>query len=68
MDSLFALKFESNFFLPIGFWTDKEELKKLRQSEVVFKPQKKWQEYEMSMENWVKAVKRSMNWYNKMQH
>uniref|UniRef100_A0A8C0Q6H1 Glycerol kinase 5 n=1 Tax=Canis lupus familiaris TaxID=9615 RepID=A0A8C0Q6H1_CANLF len=52
--------------LAIGFWTDKEELKKLRQSEVVFEPQKKWQEYEMSMENWVKAVKRSMNWYNKM--
>ncbi|XP_014397638.1 PREDICTED: putative glycerol kinase 5 isoform X3 [Myotis brandtii] len=51
--------------LAVGFWTDKEELKKLRQSEMVFKPQKKWQEYEMSMENWVKAVKRSMNWYNK---
>ncbi|XP_045440094.1 putative glycerol kinase 5 isoform X5 [Pipistrellus kuhlii] len=51
--------------LAVGFWTDKEELKKLRQSETVFKPQKKWQEYEMSMENWVKAVKRSMNWYNK---
>uniref|UniRef100_H0WFW1 Glycerol kinase 5 n=1 Tax=Otolemur garnettii TaxID=30611 RepID=H0WFW1_OTOGA len=51
--------------LAVGFWTDKEELKKLRQSEIVFKPQKKCQEYEMSMENWVKAVKRSMNWYKK---
>ncbi|XP_049641338.1 putative glycerol kinase 5 [Suncus etruscus] len=51
--------------LAVGFWRDKEELKKLRQSEMVFKPQKKWQHYEMSMENWVKAVKRSMNWYNK---
>ncbi|XP_015985063.1 putative glycerol kinase 5 isoform X1 [Rousettus aegyptiacus] len=51
--------------LAVGFWADKEELKKLRQSEMVFKPQKKWQEYEISMENWVKAVKRSMNWYNK---
>ncbi|PNI78467.1 putative glycerol kinase 5 [Pongo pygmaeus] len=51
--------------LAVGFWTDKEELKKLRQSEVVFKPQKKCQEYEMSLENWAKAVKRSMNWYNK---
>lgn len=51
--------------LAVGFWTDKEELKKLRQSEMVFKPQKKWQEYEISMENWIKAVKRSMNWYNK---
>nr|XP_012292421.1 putative glycerol kinase 5 [Aotus nancymaae] len=51
--------------LAVGFWTDKEELKKLRQSEVVFKPQKKCQEYETSMENWAKAVKRSMNWYNK---
>ncbi|XP_057594233.1 putative glycerol kinase 5 isoform X2 [Hippopotamus amphibius kiboko] len=51
--------------LAVGFWTDKEELKKLRQSEMVFKPQKRWQEYEMNMGNWVKAVKRSMNWYNK---
>ncbi|KAJ8775613.1 hypothetical protein J1605_001333 [Eschrichtius robustus] len=51
--------------LAVGFWTDKEELKKLRQSEIVFKPQKKWQEYEKNMGNWVKAVKRSMNWYNK---
>ncbi|KAM5279206.1 glycerol kinase 5 isoform 2-T2 [Hipposideros larvatus] len=51
--------------LAVGFWTDKEELKKLRKTEMVFKPQKKWHEYEMSMENWVKAVKRSMNWYNK---
>ncbi|KAK2120173.1 hypothetical protein P7K49_001559 [Saguinus oedipus] len=32
--------------LTIGFWTNKEELKKLRQSEVVFRPQKKCQEYE----------------------
>uniref|UniRef100_A0A8C6GJ60 Glycerol kinase 5 n=1 Tax=Mus spicilegus TaxID=10103 RepID=A0A8C6GJ60_MUSSI len=52
--------------LAVGFWADKEELQKLRQSEMVFKPQKKWQEYEVNMENWVKAVKRSMNWYNKM--
>lgn len=51
--------------LAVGFWTDKEELKKLRQSDIVFTPQKKCQEYEMSMGNWVKAVKRSMNWYNK---
>ncbi|XP_040830666.1 putative glycerol kinase 5 [Ochotona curzoniae] len=50
--------------LAVGFWTDKEELEKLRQSEMVFKPQKKWQEYEMNMENWLKAVRRSMNWYN----
>ncbi|KAB0357215.1 hypothetical protein FD754_001371 [Muntiacus muntjak] len=49
--------------LAVGFWSDKEELKKLRQSEMVFKPQKKWQEYEMNMGNWVKAVKRSMHWY-----
>lgn len=51
--------------LAVGFWADKEELQKLRQSEIVFKPQRKWQEYEVNMENWVKAVKRSMNWYNK---
>ncbi|XP_004629347.1 putative glycerol kinase 5 [Octodon degus] len=50
--------------LAVGFWKDKEELKKLRRSEVVFKPQKKWEDYETNMENWVKAVKRSMNWYN----
>ncbi|XP_019060662.1 putative glycerol kinase 5 isoform X1 [Fukomys damarensis] len=51
--------------LAVGFWKDKEELKKLRQSEMVFKPQKKWEDYEMNMENWVKAVKRSMHWYSK---
>ncbi|XP_016069596.1 PREDICTED: putative glycerol kinase 5 isoform X5 [Miniopterus natalensis] len=50
--------------LAVGFWTDKEELKKLRRSEVVFKPQKKWQDYEVSMERWVRAVRRSMHWYN----
>lgn len=49
--------------LAVGFWTDKEELKKLRQSERVFRPQRKWQEYERSMENWVRAVRRSMHWY-----
>ncbi|KAM5291843.1 glycerol kinase 5 [Ctenodactylus gundi] len=51
--------------LAVGFWADKEELKKLRQSEMVFKPQKKWQDYERDMENWVEAVRRSMNWYSK---
>ncbi|KAM4821678.1 glycerol kinase 5 isoform 1-T1 [Thomomys bottae] len=50
--------------LAVGFWNDKEELQKLRQSETVFKPQKKCQEYEPYMENWVKAVKRSMHWYS----
>ncbi|XP_043854883.1 putative glycerol kinase 5 [Dromiciops gliroides] len=52
--------------LAVGFWTDKEELKKLRESERVFEPQRKWKEYEPSMENWVKAVKRSMNWYTRL--
>ncbi|KAM9037485.1 putative glycerol kinase 5 isoform X1 [Sarcophilus harrisii] len=52
--------------LAVGFWTDKEELKKLRETERVFEPQRKWKEYEPSMENWVKAVKRSMNWYSKI--
>lgn len=51
--------------LVVGFWTGKEELQKLRQSETIFKPQKKWQEYETNMENWVKAVRRSMHWYKK---
>ncbi|XP_020826613.1 glycerol kinase 5 isoform X2 [Phascolarctos cinereus] len=52
--------------LAVGFWTNKEELKRLRESERIFEPQRKWKEYEASMENWVKAVKRSMNWYSKM--
>ncbi|XP_036613000.1 putative glycerol kinase 5 [Trichosurus vulpecula] len=52
--------------LAVGFWTNKEELKKLRESERIFEPQRKWKEYEPIMENWVKAVKRSMNWYSKM--
>ncbi|XP_038606802.1 putative glycerol kinase 5 isoform X2 [Tachyglossus aculeatus] len=52
--------------LAVGFWSDKEELKNLRKSEVIFEPQKQWKEYEPNMQNWVKAVQRSMNWYSKM--
>ncbi|XP_072474286.1 glycerol kinase 5 isoform X1 [Notamacropus eugenii] len=52
--------------LAVGFWTDKEELQRLRESERVFEPQRKCKEYEPTMENWAKAVKRSMNWYSKM--
>ncbi|KAL8187823.1 UNVERIFIED_CONTAM: putative glycerol kinase 5 [Gekko kuhli] len=48
--------------LAIGFWSDKEELKKLRQTDVVFKPQKGPKEYELAMNNWTKAVQRSLHW------
>ncbi|XP_063162720.1 putative glycerol kinase 5 [Candoia aspera] len=50
--------------LAIGFWTDKEQLKKLRQTDMVFKPQKEPTEYEPAMSNWIKAVHRSLSWYS----
>ncbi|XP_015268957.1 PREDICTED: putative glycerol kinase 5 [Gekko japonicus] len=52
--------------LAIGFWSDKEELKKLRQTDVVFKPQKGPKEYELAMNNWTKAVQRSLHWYSQI--
>ncbi|XP_053167231.1 putative glycerol kinase 5 isoform X1 [Hemicordylus capensis] len=50
--------------LAVGFWNDKQQLKKLRQTDVVFKPQKEPKEYELAMGNWIKAVKRSLHWYS----
>nr|XP_056706378.1 putative glycerol kinase 5 [Euleptes europaea] len=52
--------------LAIGFWSDKEELKKLRQTDVVFKPQKGPKEYEFAISNWKKAVQRSLHWYSQI--
>ncbi|XP_053246145.1 putative glycerol kinase 5 [Podarcis raffonei] len=50
--------------LAVGFWKDKEQLKQLRQTDIVFKPQKESEEYEPAMSNWVKAVQRSLSWYS----
>ncbi|XP_062988231.1 putative glycerol kinase 5 [Elgaria multicarinata webbii] len=50
--------------LAVGFWNDKEQLKKLRQTGMVFKPQKDPNEYEPAMSNWIKAVQRSLSWYS----
>ncbi|XP_054242165.1 putative glycerol kinase 5 [Indicator indicator] len=48
--------------LASGFWTDKEQLKKLRQVEAVFEPQKGSEEYKPAMDTWLQAVKRSLHW------
>nr|XP_048720533.1 putative glycerol kinase 5 isoform X5 [Caretta caretta] len=50
--------------LALGFWTDKEQLKKLRRTEIVFEPQRDSGEYKLAMDNWIKAVQRSLNWYS----
>ncbi|XP_044288813.1 putative glycerol kinase 5 isoform X2 [Varanus komodoensis] len=50
--------------LAVGFWNDKEQLRKLRQTDIVFKPQKEPKEYEPAMSKWIKAVQRSLSWYN----
>ncbi|XP_061492900.1 putative glycerol kinase 5 isoform X2 [Rhineura floridana] len=50
--------------LAVGFWNDREQLKKLRQTDMVFKPQKDLKEYEPAMGNWMKAVQRSLCWYS----
>ncbi|XP_069720852.1 glycerol kinase 5 [Phaenicophaeus curvirostris] len=48
--------------LASGFWTDKEQLKKLRQIEAVFEPQKDFEEYRPAMDTWLQAMKRSSHW------
>ncbi|OXB83107.1 UNVERIFIED_CONTAM: hypothetical protein H355_016671 [Colinus virginianus] len=48
--------------LASGLWTDKEQLKKLRQVETVFEPQKDMEEYKAAMDTWMQAVKCSLHW------
>ncbi|NXD72569.1 GLPK kinase, partial [Eolophus roseicapillus] len=48
--------------LASGFWTDKEQLKKLRRTEVVFEPQKDSEEYKPAMDTWLQAKKHSLHW------
>uniref|UniRef100_A0A8C5NP51 Glycerol kinase 5 n=1 Tax=Junco hyemalis TaxID=40217 RepID=A0A8C5NP51_JUNHY len=45
--------------LASGFWTDKKQLKKLRQVEAVFEPQKDSEEYRPAMDAWLQAMKHS---------
>ncbi|KAF1461455.1 Glycerol kinase, glycosomal, partial [Pygoscelis antarcticus] len=47
--------------LASGFWTDKEQLKKLRRIEAVFEPQKDLEEYKPAMDTWLQAMKRSLH-------
>ncbi|XP_066565724.1 glycerol kinase 5 [Amia ocellicauda] len=51
--------------LGVGFWKSKEEIKHLRCTEKVFFPQNIWKDYKPIMENWEKALMRSMHWYGK---
>ncbi|OPJ79106.1 putative glycerol kinase 5 isoform B [Patagioenas fasciata monilis] len=46
--------------LASGFWSDKEQLKKLRRIEAVFEPQKDPEEYRPAMDTWLQAMKRSL--------
>ncbi|NXF32830.1 GLPK protein, partial [Nyctibius bracteatus] len=48
--------------LATGFWTDKEQLKKLRRIEAVFEPQKDSEEYKPAMDTWLQATKCSLHW------
>ncbi|KAM6063689.1 glycerol kinase 5 isoform 2-T2 [Theristicus caerulescens] len=48
--------------LASGFWTDKEQLKKLRRIEAVFEPQKDSEEYRPAMDTWLQAMKCSLHW------
>ncbi|NXK87019.1 GLPK protein, partial [Formicarius rufipectus] len=47
--------------LASGFWTDKEQLKKLRRIEAVFEPQKESEEYRPAMDTWLQAMKHSLH-------
>ncbi|XP_072111136.1 glycerol kinase 5 [Mobula birostris] len=51
--------------LAIGYWDSREELKKIRSVEKIFKPQAVPHHYKTTLENWQMAVRRSMDWYNK---
>ncbi|KFO79886.1 Putative glycerol kinase 5, partial [Cuculus canorus] len=48
--------------LASGFWTDKEQLKKLRRIEAVFEPQKDFEEYRPALDTWLQAIKHSPHW------
>ncbi|NXF54094.1 GLPK protein, partial [Oceanites oceanicus] len=48
--------------LASGFWTDKEQLKKLRRIEAVFEPLKDSEEYKPAMDTWLQAMKCSLHW------
>ncbi|NXS08119.1 GLPK protein, partial [Neodrepanis coruscans] len=48
--------------LASGFWTDKEQLKKLKRIEAVFEPQKDSEEYRPAMDAWLQAMKHSLHW------
>nr|XP_013799835.1 PREDICTED: putative glycerol kinase 5 isoform X4 [Apteryx mantelli mantelli] len=48
--------------LASGLWTDKEQLKKLRQIETVFEPQKDSEEYKPAMDAWTQAMQRALHW------
>ncbi|XP_050164649.1 putative glycerol kinase 5 isoform X2 [Myiozetetes cayanensis] len=47
--------------LASGFWTDKEQLKKLRRIETVFEPQRDAEEYRPAMDTWLQATKHSLH-------
>ncbi|PIO26432.1 hypothetical protein AB205_0013370, partial [Aquarana catesbeiana] len=50
--------------LAVGIWSSKEELKKLREPELLFEPQRKLKDYENTMAEWELALQRCSNWYN----
>ncbi|MED6263801.1 putative glycerol kinase 5, partial [Characodon lateralis] len=57
--------------LAVGFWTTREELKKLQNADKVFLPKgaakrgtaRPSQEYIPVLQSWERALRRSMNWY-----
>ncbi|XP_021372117.1 putative glycerol kinase 5 [Mizuhopecten yessoensis] len=52
--------------LHAGVWKDKEELRSIRKSEQIFKPDtKRWSEYKEVFTDWERAVTRSKEWYSR---
>uniref|UniRef100_A0AAY4AC77 Glycerol kinase 5 n=1 Tax=Denticeps clupeoides TaxID=299321 RepID=A0AAY4AC77_9TELE len=55
--------------LGVGFWTCKDDLKKLQSTECLFQPRFKTgsvkDQYKSILQSWEKALQRSMHWYNK---
>ncbi|XP_066266272.1 putative glycerol kinase 5 isoform X1 [Branchiostoma lanceolatum] len=66
-EELRRLKDGINNHVQIGVWKNKEELKDLQSSEKVFQPRPVsegiWEKYRPLVEQWERAVKRSLYWY-----
>jgi hypothetical protein len=51
------------FFSFLDVWKDKEELRHVRKTGKCFEPRENWDKYRPTIQQWERAIKRSMHWY-----